>query len=201
MATIKVACPKCGQKVSGDETFHGAVVECPICSAEILFPGERKGELPQGSPSQAPTQVAVAAVPPDPEKSNLPVASLDDVPAQATREPVPPEDRMPLPSRERAEDFDAEVPSPVFGAISMVTSVLGIVTCVGGILFSPIAVIFGHVSQAKARHSPVQPAPGQTLGAIGMMIGYVWLLITILVLALAVLFKEPLSEFLQDRGA
>ena len=34
-----------------------------------------------------------------------------------------------------------------------------------------------------------------------MMIGYVWLLITILILALAVVFKEPLSEFLSDRSA
>src|SRR5690606_2619052 len=42
MATIKVACPKCGQKVSGDESFHGTVVECAVCSSDILFPGRKR---------------------------------------------------------------------------------------------------------------------------------------------------------------
>jgi hypothetical protein len=108
----------------------------------------------------------------------------------------------PAASREEDDDDEPLVPSPVTGAISIVTAVLAVVTCPGGggILFAPIAIIAGHISQAKARRSPVQPAPGQTLGAIGMLIGYIWLVIAILLLALAVLFKEPLTEFIQSRN-
>lgn len=47
MATIKVACPECGQKVSGDEGFLGSLVECPICSSNILFPGQKPAGLSQ----------------------------------------------------------------------------------------------------------------------------------------------------------
>ncbi len=67
-------------------------------------------------------------------------------------------------------------------------------TCVGGILFAPIAIIFGHTALAKARHSSVQPAPGHTLGAIGLMIGYVSLVITIIVLLLLTFFGDTIRE-------
>lgn len=83
----------------------------------------------------------------------------------------------------------------------MVVALLGVVTCVFGVLLAPIAIIFGHIAQAKAQRSPVQPAPGQTLGAIGMLIGYIWLVVAILLLALAVLFKQPLQEFIQSQEA
>jgi hypothetical protein len=95
------------------------------------------------------------------------------------------------------DELDDLPPSPIWGAISIVSAVLSIVTCVGGILFAPIAIICGHTALAKARHSPVQPAPGHTLGAIGLMIGYVSLVLLILVLLLAVVFKGTLQEFLQ----
>ncbi|MFV1994674.1 MAG: DUF4190 domain-containing protein [Verrucomicrobiales bacterium] len=47
MAVIKIACEKCGQRVSGDETFLGKSVPCPVCSHEIPFPakGEKIPEL------------------------------------------------------------------------------------------------------------------------------------------------------------
>lgn len=206
MATIKVACPKCGQKVSGDESFFGNVVECPICSAGIQFPGEKR-DLPPESAS--------SPVPPRDDKSvdDLPRATfkegvLDDAVPQTAQVPegrpidsgAPAAAATPAASREEDDDDEPLVPSPVTGAISIVTAVLAVVTCPGGILFAPIAIIAGHVSQAKARRSPVQPAPGQTLGAIGMLIGYIWLVIAILLLALAVLFKEPLTEFIQSRN-
>ncbi len=78
----------------------------------------------------------------------------------------------------------------MFGAISMVSAVLGIVTCFGGPFFAPIAIIFGHMAGSKAKRSPVQPAPGQTLGAVGMMIGYVNLVFTILGLIVLVVLRE-----------
>ncbi|MEM7600681.1 MAG: DUF4190 domain-containing protein [Verrucomicrobiota bacterium] len=207
MAIIKVACPKCGQKVSGDETFAGATVSCPVCSADIHFPGEIRGDGPTGelkTEEYAPDTNTgpVELLKGEPEFDEVaPQASQEDsdsLPEEA--EPVLSEDLDEL--DEEGEEDEMIVPSPVSGAVSLVASVLGVVLCVaGGILFSPIAIIFGHVSQAKARHSPVQPAPGQTLGAIGMLIGYVWLVITILILGILVLFEDSIREMVQSRGS
>ena len=60
------------------------------------------------------------------------------------------------------------------------------------VLFAPLAIIFGHTALAKARHSPVQPAPGHTLGAIGLMIGYINLVLLILLLLAMVVFGEAI---------
>jgi DNA-directed RNA polymerase subunit RPC12/RpoP len=208
MATIKVACPKCGQKVSGDESFYGSVVECPICSSDILFPGQRRHGLPQG------TLTPVAPEPVSETRSPVPRESADpdlnpDAVIRSSREPEGSPDPLPEKSVEKSavsapparesgkgdeEDELLLPPSPIFGAISIVSAVLGVVTCVGGILFAPLAIIFGHTALAKARHSPVQPAPGHTLGAIGLMIGYVSLFMTILVLLAMVFFGEAIRE-------
>lgn len=198
MATIKVACPKCGQKVSGDETFRGVVVECPVCSANIQFPGERHepaaadGDLPgeerdfEADPLRASETQGLHWEEPAPQAEQGSGEEGSDAEVD---------------SDEEEEDEEAVVPTPLFGAISIVSSVLGLVTCVGGILFAPLAIIFGHAALARARQSPVQPAPGQTLGAIGLMIGYICLVFTILILAILVLFGDPIREFLQERAA
>lgn len=224
MATIKVACPKCGQKVSGDESFHGTTVECPVCSADIRFPGEKRGN---------PSALAITPVPPDPgpesRPGTRPAADHDSKPdavlprpadepetlPAAPPSPTLPGNAAPAVKLEAAKDapgtsaapasaggdeedeIDDLPPSPIWGAISIVSAVLSIVTCVGGILFAPIAIICGHTALAKARHSPVQPAPGHTLGAIGLMIGYVSLVLLIITLFLALLFQETLREFFQ----
>ncbi|MEM1443693.1 MAG: DUF4190 domain-containing protein [Verrucomicrobiota bacterium] len=207
MATIKVACPKCGQKVSGDETFAGAVVPCPVCSADIQFPGETRGKAPTGilrteayEPGEATGPVEIPAQLPDFDES-APQATAGEVTGsdeylskETVDEPVAPESDE--------EEEEQVVPSPVSGAVSLVASILGVVLCVfGGILFSPIAIIFGHVSQAKARRSPVQPAPGQTLGAIGMLVGYVWLAITILILGILILFEDSIRQMIQEQAS
>lgn len=208
MATIKVACPKCGQKVSGDESFYGTVVECPICSSDILFPGQRRHGLPQG------TLTPVAPEPVSESRSPVPRESADpdlnpDAVIRSSREPEPFPDPLPEKSveksaadpspsdngkRDEGEDEDELLlpPSPIFGAISIVSAFLGVITCLGGVLFAPLAIIFGHTALAKARHSPVQPAPGHTLGAIGLMIGYIDLVLIILVLLAMVFFGEAI---------
>lgn len=208
MATIKVACPKCGQKVSGDESFYGTVVECPICSSDILFPGQRRHGLPQG------TLTPVAPEPVSESRSPVPRESADpdlnpDAVIRSSREPEVSADPLPEKSVEKSaaapspsdngkgeegEDEDEVLlpPSPIFGAISIVSAFLGVVTCLGGVLFAPLAIIFGHTALAKARHSPVQPAPGHTLGAIGLMIGYIDLVLIILVLLAMVFFGEAI---------
>lgn len=205
MATIKVACPKCGQKVSGDETFAGAIVPCPVCSSDIQFPGELRGGTPTGilkteayepeqytGPFELPGEI--------PDFVEVAPQASREIPEEHPGQEEPVEDDSD--GDEEEEEEEMVVPSPVSGAVSLVASVLGVVLCIaGGILFSPIAIIFGHISQAKARHSPVQPAPGQTLGAIGMLIGYVWLVITILILGVLILFEDSIREMVQGRGA
>jgi hypothetical protein len=199
MATIKVACPKCGQKVSGDESFHGTVVECPVCSADIRFPGRRQETSPDASPH------AIVPVPPEPTAASASEGSASpppSTPSSATGpDPAPSPAASPIApgkSEAEAEEDEAELPpSPLWGAISIVSAVLSVVICgFGGVLFAPLAIIFGHTALAKARLSPVQPAPGHTLGAIGLMIGYVSLTLTILLLVVALIFIEPLREFL-----
>jgi len=218
MATIKVACPKCGQKVSGDESFYGTVVECPICSSDILFPGQRRYGLSQGTLTPVAPEPAGASQTPLPRESADPDLNPDAVirssrepevsPASLPEKPVEKEPAS-TPPREsgkwdETEDEDELLlpPSPIFGAISIVSAILGVITCLGGVLFAPLAIIFGHTSLAKARHSPVQPAPGHTLGAIGLMIGYVSLVMTILVLLALTFFGEAIrgvvEPFLQS---
>lgn len=212
MATIKVACPKCGQKVSGDESFYGTTVECPVCSSDIRFPGQRQPDdpphplpvPPETPPKETPTPVPAeerpAASSPR-ETSAPPAAGLEpgaEVAAWSARAATDPEPA----GKDKAEEDDDEddgpdlPPSPIWGAVSIVSAVLSIVTCVGGPVFAPLAIICGHTALAKARHSPVQPAPGHTLGAIGLIIGYVSLGITILLLLALVLFQESLRGVL-----
>lgn len=204
MATIKVACSKCGQKVSGDETFFGTSVECPVCSAQIYFPESAPDSASAASEispsaddaSEAPARyTGPQPVPPRDDEEAKPDSEAGELQPAFASEGVPqvkPSEVEP----ESSESDDIEegergaVPSPMFGAISMVSAVLGVMTCVGGPLFAPIAIIFGHMAGSKARHSPVQPAPGQTLGAVGMMIGYVNLVFTILGLIVLLVLVE-----------
>jgi len=204
MATIKVACPKCGQKVSGDEAFYGTRVECPVCSSDILFPGQRRDEkrpvaIEPVPPETSATGTLLSQGPPPverPSTSSLPAASLDDSaslnPSKDTSAPSPEKSLL-----EEEDEAPAPAPSPLYGAISIVSAVLGLVTCVGGALFAPIAIIFGHTALAKARDSPIQPAPGHTLGAIGLMIGYVSLILTILVLLALTFFGDWIMEVIK----
>lgn len=207
MATIKVACPKCGQKVSGDETFYGTKVECPVCSSDILFPGQRREEkrpvviepVPPEPPAADALPRPVAPSEGKPVTSSLPAATFEEsaVPQTAQEPPAPAAEK----STDNEDEDDDEgpnlPPSPIWGAISIVAAVLSVVICVlGGAFFAPIAIIFGHTALAKARHSPVQPAPGHTLGAIGLMIGYVSLAITIIVLLLSIPFADQIREAL-----
>ena len=208
MATIKVACSKCGQKVSGDETFFGTSVECPVCSAQIYFPesapdsASAASEISPSADDASKTPARYTGpqpvpprddeeVEPDSEAGELQPQFASEGVAQVKPSEVEPESSKSDDIKEGDEEGNlGAVPSPIFGAISMVSAVLGIMTCVGGPLFAPIAIIFGHMAGSKARHSPVQPAPGQTLGAVGMMIGYVNLVFTILGLIVLLVLRE-----------
>ncbi len=217
MATIKIACPKCGQKVSGDETFVGTTVTCPICTSDIFFPPKDggSGEAPKESAPQraAPEDQSYSPEAPVPparqETSSHPPAASPEAPPQGEYSHLPPsphqvpldsEDGDPQNRNSRWEDEDEEVPTPLFGAISLVSSILGIVTCIGGILFAPLAIIFGHTALARAKHSPVKPAPGQTLAVVGVIIGYIYLIFVIVALVAAVFFGDPIRAMWNPAG-
>ncbi len=223
MAVIKVACPKCGQKVSGDEGFIGSEVECPICSSAIRFPGELAAFSGMGVSKSAPAREEAPAtnipIPPEKPKGYDDTSEVghdvvqrmsdeedDTSDGKSNKSAGSSRERRRKRSRSKKEelqededDFEAVPPSPIFGAISIVSAVLTVVSCFTlGIIFAPIAIISGHVALAKARHSPVQPAPGHTLGAIGLMVGYVSLAITIIMLAVAAFFGEDIRDYFQS---
>ncbi|MEM8955494.1 MAG: DUF4190 domain-containing protein [Verrucomicrobiota bacterium] len=54
MPTIKIACPDCGQRVSGDESFLGTTVPCPSCDTPIVFP-EKIEDIPASPPAATET--------------------------------------------------------------------------------------------------------------------------------------------------
>ncbi len=198
MATIKIACPRCGQKVSGDESFSGAIVECPICSSKIKFPsGKENFTNPTGS-QETPLSTEPNGMR---EETALPANSPKE-PAQGDSLPenntpaIPPQDSAGVPLTSPGwEDGDEEIPSPLFGAISLVCGILGVVTCgLAAPLCAPLAIIFGHTALAKGKHSPLQPPPGKTLAVTGLVIGYVSLLVAILLLTAFAFFRQPLSE-------
>lgn len=248
MATIlKIACPRCGQRVSGDESFYGVEVDCPVCSAKIPFPenpeeegigrsrerdkdGERQ-EIGNGADWSAPERTESPeklSASPGVSPSASPGGLSGGAAALREEEPLPLYDFASSPERgselrwgtEEASgafsghshdtrggggypdagyaggEFDEEeVPSPLLGAVSLVSGLLGLVTfCVGGILFAPLAIIFGHTALARASDSPVQPAPGKGLATAGVLIGYLNLLFLIVALVAAVLFGDQMRE-------
>ncbi|MDF1741741.1 MAG: DUF4190 domain-containing protein [Verrucomicrobiales bacterium] len=225
MAVIKVACPKCGQKVSGDESFIGTEVECPICSSAIRFPGELAAfsgaVLPKTESAKEEVPSTHIPVPPEKPKGYDDTSevghdvvqrrpedegeSSDGEKEKASKSPRERRRKRTGSKKEgnskeeEEDDYDELPPSPIFGAVSIVSAVLTVVSCFSlGIIFAPIAIISGHVALAKARHSPVQPAPGHTLGAIGLMVGYVSLAITIILLAVAAFFGEDIRDYFQS---
>lgn len=202
MAVIKVACSKCGQKVSGDDSFFGTSVECPICTSQIVFPAnpnlprpepplpqvdDAADRMPEPVPS-APPEYAASDYPP-PGHGNVDVPQRppsNDQPAPG-QPPQLEEDPVPLSNTQRHQSGsgsggDGDVPSPALGATSLVLGILGFITCFGAILMGPAAIICGHIALSKAKNSPVQPAPGRMLALIGTILGYVSLALLILTL-------------------
>ncbi len=240
MAVIKVACPKCGQKVSGDDSFFGSSVECPVCTSQIIFPPNPNATEPTAPAQSDPPlpRVDDADIPPSsppaledtPEYTpvDLPPADggFDDVPrkreaAEATQDlptadqssgysAAPPklEDESahqepPAQSRRQGGDSDEEgdVPSPALGATSLVLGILGIVSCLfAAILASPGAIICGHIALAKAKHSPVQPAPGRNLAFIGTILGYAGMVLLLIALVVLAIFGPGWKE-MAETGA
>ncbi|NNE94044.1 MAG: DUF4190 domain-containing protein [Verrucomicrobiales bacterium] len=233
MAIIKVACPKCGQKVSGDESFFGTTVECPICTSQIPFP-----ENPHAAPAPVPPtpEDSTPKEPPLPEVGDLPTAgemidapqrktprdepkdeaindlpsasdSFDDEPDDSKSASEAPsidadeipdsskekESSKPVPAQDGRDEYDDAPPSPILGASALVLGLLNVITfCFGGILLAPGAIICGHIALARAKHSPVQPAPGRMLALVGLVLGYLGLVVVLVGLIVLVFFGDQI---------
>lgn len=213
MAVLKVACRKCGQKVSGDETFYGSTVECPICSSDIVFPDHppefsTDAPSPPVPPSEAPlplddkarevthlpkAEFSSVTLPDDPPPARPPSPKTEAIPLtpreskSGKSEPSPPPPSEPPP---QAPEDDDEPPSPVLATVSMVIGILNFVFCfIPAFLFAPIGIICGHIALVRARHSRIQPAPGYGMAIAGLVLGYVSFLLFCVILLVAVVLK------------
>ena len=186
MAVIKIACTKCGQRVSGDESFYGTTVECPVCSSVIAFPepitnsppaqqtgpstqsqpesqGELAGSTANDSPESGTSQAENSAMP----KLGSHGGSSEMM--QTTSIPLMPENiitqdanRIGALNAAMHAAPDEPPPSTLQSILSMVFGILGLVFFPFGapILFSPAAIITGHIALAKSKHSRIPTRAG-----------------------------------------
>jgi hypothetical protein len=204
MVVLKIACPKCGQRVSGDQTFYGTTVECPVCSSTIRFP-ENPNPTPSATPQATETPPKLEAeIPLDrPESIQLPSAASATAPAASTTTPAqtqspPPMEgtAIPLTPRAPAEPVHAPVqaPSPVLSVVSMVLGIVSVMLfCLPGILFGPAAIIAGHVALAKAKRSRLRHVPGRGAAITGLILGY----LSLVGFIVALLVLQPLVEWIR----
>lgn len=199
MAVIKIACTKCGQRVSGDESFYGTTVECPVCSSIIAFPEPIICDPPAPTaPDPAITSQAPGIDPAVPASPDMPTLgghanAMADLPSQQTTSiPLLPENivtqdtnRIGALNAAMAAAPEEEPPSTLQNILAMVAGILGLVFFPFGaaLICSPAAIILGHTALAKARHSRIQPAPGRTLALIGVILGYAGLCVILALLA------------------
>jgi len=202
MAVIKVACSKCGQRVSGDETFYGTSVQCPICSSEIRFPSgpEDKsvestnglprafGDEPEQSMPQEAQKPAGQTVPPPPSQENLPTAA-----PTPTGEPLPaanPQQSIPAPAPTPAPVSSVPDSAGPLPAIVMTLGIIGVACSPLALLCGPAAIIMGHLTMMKVNQLPGKKGQGMTLA--GLIMGYVSLVILVVVAVLWVKVFQPM---------
>ncbi len=87
-----------------------------------------------------------------------------------------------------------ELPSPAWGAASFTFALGAWITVVGGVLLAPMAIITGHLGCHRYRVSPLQPAPGHSLAALGMVFGYAQVVFLLILLGALVLFRDPIGQ-------
>lgn len=205
MAVIKIACTKCGQRVSGDESFYGTTVECPVCSSIIAFP-EPIQNTPPTAAAQTPNanpEANPAGNPADPGMPTLGGHGGDEPSNQTTSIPLLPENIVTQDSN-RIGALNAameaapeeEAPSTLQSVLAMLSGILGLVFFPFGasLLCSPAAIILGHIALAKARHSKIQPAPGRTLALIGVILGYAGVFVSIVLVATFSIWSKFLPQ-------
>lgn len=212
MAVLKIACPRCGQRVSGDESFYGNSVDCPVCSSKIVFPDKPIG--PKGATDSASDPIdetpraddyGLREMPDDlPKRESTPIPLKADTPKRK-KAPKPPaagfNDEEDDEYADHDDDghfhYDDVPPSPLLGILSMVFGILNVVTfCIPSLILAPISIICGHLALSRAQFSPVQPAPGKGMAIAGLIMGYlgmIALLITLVLVAVGVV-PNPLVK-------
>ncbi|NOY00983.1 MAG: DUF4190 domain-containing protein [Verrucomicrobia bacterium] len=192
MAVIKIACTKCGQRVSGDESFYGTTVECPVCSSIIAFPEPIDTSPPVAPKPEATTQEGSAT---NTEPGTPSLGGHDDVAdplKQTTSIPLLPENivtqdanRIGALNAALQATPEEEPPSTLMSVLSLVCGVIGILffwTLIP-VLFSIAAIIMGHIALGRTKHSRIQPAPGSKMALIGTILGYAGLCVVLTLLA------------------
>jgi len=191
MAVIKIACSKCGQRVSGDESFYGTTVECPVCSSIIAFPEPEFTSRP-GPPSQNPPPSNSKSTSGEPglpslggHKGDLPSLQTTSIPLQPENIVTQNSARIGALNAAMETAPEEEPPSALLSVLSMVFGILGLVFFFVGasLLCAPAAIILGHIALAKAKHSRIQPAPGRTMAMIGVILGYAGLFLSAVLVA------------------
>lgn len=185
MAVLKVACPKCGQRVSGDDSFYGTSVECPVCTAKVVFP-EKPGR------SEPPPEKKPAAEPEKDDFSGTDLSWESGRPADSLEEtgsiPLP----RPPAVADRGPAAGAGEGSPILGVISMVVGIVTVVClCLPGILLGPVAVVCGHMGLASSRRARVHPAPGENMALTGLILGYVGMAVSLVYLVMLAFPELP----------
>lgn len=177
MAVIKVACSKCGQRVSGDESFYGTTVQCPICTSDVRFPsgpGETSAALRAAAQSSGPVLPAIH--PPAPVQSAPPPAPVSAPLTPAYQPPV------------QGQVNSSSMPTVVL--------VLGIVSFLFAFplafLLGPATIIMGHLTLMKHNADARMAGKGRTV--TGLILGYVSLLFLVILTVVFVQVWPALQE-------
>ncbi len=202
MATFKIACPECGQKVSGDESFLGTIVDCPLCNTKIKFPKEAP-PVPETRPSEAepstsegkaggesPRDVPAA---PEPREASPATPVPAATPAKAPAAPAILITSSDAPARPKAvRTSGAALWSAIFG-------VAAIIFCPIGILFAVPAIVAGHSARSSILSS-MGKIGGQGLATAGLALGYTYATIFFLAVVFGTSYIKPLSSFFEQRA-
>lgn len=77
MSELKFNCPRCGQHLSGDESYAGMEIVCPACGNQVIVPGAAPTRLAAaGGPPPVPGAPSKAVPRPSGKKCGLAIASL-----------------------------------------------------------------------------------------------------------------------------
>lgn len=208
MATIKVACPECGQRVSGDETFYGKTVDCPVCHAVIRFPEGEEDDEPAARSESAAPKTASGAEPRRAERERAaeavekPVAGAETEPARLrvpalhrASAPVMPA-TSPRAARPRSTAGPKTPERTSSAAVwSLIFGIAALVSCFLGLIFAIPAIVCGHIGRGNIERS-LGRLGGHGLATGGLMLGYFHIILVFL-LVVAVPWKPIFSFGLQ----
>ncbi len=181
MSVFKVTCPDCGQRVSGDESFLGKRVSCPVCAASIEFPEEIEeaaAEKPGTASGAAPEKDA----PPAENAATRRVAAAAAAAAKAStssKQPAPALKSLTRVSPKKDSKPDAPEAEARVSTASLWSIVCGagaFAACPIGPLFAAPAIVCGHIGRGNIQKSHGK-LTGMGLATGGLMLGYLFFIL------------------------